>query len=336
MEYSRLGRSGLQASILGIGTMGFGAQMDEASAHQLLDQAYEAGVNFVDTAELYPAPATAETHGLSETIVGRWLKRMPRDSIVISTKVSGGSDRPQGPRLAWLRGGATVVDRSHITRACEASLHRLGTDYIDLYQPHWPDRLTPVEIQLDAFWRLIEQGKVRYFGLSNETAWGLTTFCHSAATAQSRPASVQSAYNLLQRRVEHGVAEACVNEDVGFIAYSPLAMGLLTGKYSDGGRPDQARLTTVPRYGEMYLKDRMIAVGAKYVAVAEAHGIAPVEMAYAWVSQQPFVTMTLSSFSHLDQFQAFLRSSEIRLDKAILEELNSVRQTHDARWNMLD
>lgn len=336
MKYSRLGRSGLQVSSLGIGTMGFGAQVDEVVAHQLLDQAYEAGVNFFDTAELYPAPATAETHGLSETIVGRWLKRMPRDSVVISTKVSGGSDRPQGPRLAWLRGGATVVDRSHVTRACEASLQRLGTDYIDLYQPHWPDRLTPTETQLDAFWRLIEQGKVRYFGLSNETAWGLTTFCHSASTAQSRPASVQNAYNLLQRRVEHGVAEACINEDVGFIAYSPLAMGLLTGKYRNGARPDQTRLTTVARYGEMYLKDQMIVVGAKYVAVAEAHGIAPVEMAYAWVSQQPFVTTTLSSFSRLDQLQAFLRSSEIRLDNAILADLDSVRQTHDARWNMLD
>jgi aryl-alcohol dehydrogenase-like predicted oxidoreductase len=336
MNFSRLGRSGLQVSRLGIGTMGFGLQLDEAAAHQVLDKAYDFGMNFIDTAEIYPASGTADTHGLAEAIVGRWLKRRPRDSIIISTKLAGASDRPQGPRLDWVRGGLTVVDRSHVVSACEASLRRLGTDYIDLYQPHWPDRTTPVEIQIDAISRLIEQGKVRYFGLSNETAWGLTTFCRAAGAPQSRPVAVQNAYNLLQRRFEYSLAEACSNENVGFIAYAPLAMGLLSGKYNSGAVPERVRLRMMPRYGKMYLSERILTVSSKYVALAEAHGLEPVEMAYAWVNQQPFVATMLSSCSHPDQLQAFICSSEVRLSDTLLAEIDSIRQMHDARWNMLD
>src|SRR5215813_6616100 len=241
MEFVRLGRSGPEVSRRAIGTMTFGTQMDEPAAHRLLDQAYGAGVNFFDTAEIYPAPAQAETYGLSELILGRWLQRMPRDRVVISSKMAGRA-RTAGPHLPWVRGGATAVDRTHVSAACEGSLQRLGTDYIDIYQPHWPDRETPIETKLDALIRLVEQGKVRRIGLSNETPWGLTAFC-AAACAQARPVCVQNAYNLLQRRVEYGLAEACEQEEVGFIAYSPLAMGVLTGKYCGGHRPDRARLS---------------------------------------------------------------------------------------------
>jgi aryl-alcohol dehydrogenase-like predicted oxidoreductase len=335
MEFARLGCSGLIASRLSVGTMTFGAQMDEAAAHRLLDEAYEAGVNFFDTAEIYPAPSSADTHGASEVILGRWLKSKPRDSIIVATKLAGAADRGEGPSLPWVRGGTTVVDRMQVSAACEASLRRLGIDYVDIYQPHWPDRKTPFEAQLAAMVRLIEQGKVRYFGLSNETAWGLTKFCDAAPRAELRPASVQNAFNLLQRRVQNGLAEVCENERVGFIAYSPLAMGVLTGKYSEGQRPREARLSKFDRYGEMFLQQRMLAVGDAYVAVARKHGLDPIAMAYAWVRQQPFVATTLSSFSKVEQLQAFLRSSEIRLGAEVLADLEAVRQLHDTRWNML-
>jgi aryl-alcohol dehydrogenase-like predicted oxidoreductase len=314
--------------------MTFGTQMDEPTAHRLLDRAYEAGVIFFDTAEIYPAPAQASTYGVSELLLGRWLKRTPRDRIIISTKLAGG-ERAQGPHLPWVRGGATAVDQNQVSRACEASLKRLGTDYIDVYQAHWPDRKTPMAVQLDALHRLIEQGKVRHIGLSNETAWGMTAFCAASAGQEMRPVSVQNAYNLLQRRIEHGLTEACQQEEVSLIAYSPLAMGVLTGKYSDGRRPEEARLSVSNRYGEMYLQDRLLAAADAYVAVATKHGLDPVEMAYAWVRQQPGVATVLSSFSRVEQLQPFLRSAQIYLDEAVLSELDAVRQTHDARWNML-
>jgi aryl-alcohol dehydrogenase-like predicted oxidoreductase len=234
-----------------------------------------------------------------------------------------------------VRGGATAVDRTQVSAACEQSLKRLKTDYIDVYQPHWPDRRTPMDVQVEAVSRLIEQGKIRHFGLSNETAWGVTAFCAASALSGTRPVSVQNAYNLLQRRIEHGLAEACQQEQIGFIAYSPLAMGVLSGKYGGGRQPGQARLSPSNRYGEMYLQDRLLAVADAYVNVARTHGLEPVEMAYAWVRQQPIVVTVLSSFSRIEQLQPFLRSAHIRLDEAVVSELDVVRQTHDARWNML-
>jgi aryl-alcohol dehydrogenase-like predicted oxidoreductase len=333
MEFARLGRNGPAVSRLSIGTMTFGTQMDEPTAHRLLDQAFEAGVNFFDTAEIYPAPARADTYGTSERILGRWLQRVSREKVVIATKLAGGQ-RAEGPHLPWVRDGATAVNQTHVIAACEGSLKRLGTDYIDIYQAHWPDRKTPIEVQVGALLRLVEQGKVRQIGLSNETAWGLTAFC-AAAPPKARPVSAQNAYNLLQRRIEHGLAEACEQERVSFIAYSPLAMGVLTGKYCAGRRPDQARLSSSNRYGEMYLQDRLLAVADAYVAVATKRGIDPIDMAYAWVRQQPVVASVLSSFSRVEQLQPFLRSADIVLDTTIISEFDAVRQTHDARWNML-
>ena len=334
MEHLRLGRSSLQVSRLGMGTMTFGTQMDEAQARWLLDAAYDAGINYFDTAEIYPAPASKEIHGVAESILGRWMKRAPRDHIVISTKIAGPGDRPEGPSLPWLRGGCTALDRRHFTEACEASLRRLGTDYIDLYQSHWPDRNTPIETQLEAAERLIEQGKVRYFGLSNETTWGLTKFC-SASRDKARPVAVQKAYNLLQRGVEHGMTEACAREKVDLIAFSPLAMGVLTGKYNTGSRPQGARLVKFSRYGSMYLQPRLIEMADAYVQVARTRGLDPVIMSYAWVRQQPVVGTVLSSCSHAKQLRPFLQSAEITLDAALLAELDNIRQQHDARWNIL-
>ncbi len=334
MEFARLGQSGLQVSRLGIGTMTFGTQLDEGAAHRLLELASDAGINFFDSAELYPAPASPKTDGLSETILGRWMRGKSRDRIVVSTKVAGASDRAEGPRLPWVRGGCTTLDRFHFMTACEGSLRRLGTDYIDLYQPHWPDRITPIEVQFEAVDRLIEQGKVRYLGLSNETPWGLTKWCTLASNPRLRPAAVQNAYNLLQRRVEHGLTEACLRENVGFIAFSPLAMGVLTGKYTAGSSPSDARLSLFARYGEMYLQSTLLDFADAYVAVAEQHSLDPVRMSYAWTLQQPAVTCVLSSFSRVDQFAPFLESAQLRLEAEVSAKLDNVRQAHDARWNI--
>jgi aryl-alcohol dehydrogenase-like predicted oxidoreductase len=333
MELVRLGRSGPEVSRLSIGTMTFGTRLDEAQAHRLLDEAYAAGVNFFDTAEIYPAPAEAETYGLAERILGRWLRRVPRERVVIASKLAGGK-RPEGPHLPWLRGGTTAVDSAQVKAACEGSLQRLDTDYIDIYQPHWPDRKVPIAAQREALARLVEEGKVRHVGLSNETPWGLTAFC-AAAPLRARPVSAQNAYNLLQRRVEHGLAEACEREAVGFIAYSPLAMGVLSGKYGGGRRPAGGRLSSPSRYSDMYLQERLLAVADAYAGVARAHALDPVDMAYAWVREQPIVASVLSSFSAVEQLQPFLRSAATRLDAAIMSQLEAVRQTHDARWNML-
>jgi len=308
--------------------------MAEPDAIRLLDKAFDVGINFFDTAEMYAAPAQNETQGVSEEILGRWLRTKSRHAVVVGSKLNGAGDRPGQPLLPWIRGGYTALDRHHLIAACEASLRRLGTDYIDLYQPHWPDRLIPIPEQLAAMARLVESGKVRYFGLSNDTAWGTTRFCAEAdAAGLPRVVSIQVAYNLLQRNPEHALAEVCAMERIGFIAFSPLAMGVLTGKYSTGERPAEARLSKFSRYGDMYLGDRMVEIADRYVAIARDHGLSPVKMAYAWVRQQPFVTSVLSSFSKPEQLQPFIESAQITLSPVILEQLDAIRQLHDARWN---
>lgn len=334
MDSTRLGQSGLVVSRLGLGTMTFGSQMDEDTAFRLLDEAFEAGVTLYDTAEMYASPSTAESYGRSEEILGRWLRTKPRDRVILATKLVGACDAGMGPRAPWIRGGLATLDRHHFARACEESLRRLGTDVIDLYQTHWPDRATPVEAQVEAAARLVEQGKVRYLGTSNETAWGLTRLCAVAgASGPARPVSAQNALNLLQRTVEHGLAEACLEERVGIIAFSPLAMGVLTGKYGGGARPDGARLTRFDRYGSMYLHERMVAVADAYVAVAHAHGLDPAAMAFAWVRTRPAVASVLSSCSRPDQLRPFLASADLTLSDEVLAALDTVRATHDARWN---
>lgn len=334
MEVVRLGQSGLSVSRLAIGTMNFGAQLDEATACRLLDRALAAGVTLFDCAEIYPGPASADTHGIAETILGKWLKTKKRDAVVLSTKLAGASQVGRGVPLPWLRGGATVLDRHHFATACEASLRRLGTDYIDLYQSHWPDRTTPMEAQLDAVSRLIEQGKVRYFGSCNETAWGITRLCATSDRSRlPRPVAVQSAYNLLQRAVERGLDEACAEERVGLIAFSPLAMGVLSGKYAHGQRPQAGRLSQAARYGAMYLQDQLLKIADSYVAVARDFGLDPVRMAYAWVASRPAVSAVLSSCANEAQLQSFLDSAELRVSPELCGALDRVRLLHDARWN---
>jgi aryl-alcohol dehydrogenase-like predicted oxidoreductase len=266
MRYQRLGQSDLRVSEICLGTMTFGQQNTLAEAQEPLDFALERGVNFIDAAEMYPFPAHAETQGRTESFIGEWLKGRPRDSVSVATKIAG-----QGRPISWLRNGSLAVNRANVRRALEDSLRRLQTDYVDSYQIHWPDRhvpqfgsiacdpeqersATPIAEQLEAFAQVIREGKVRYLGLSNETAWGLTEFSHAAARlGLPKVVSIQNAYSLVNRTFDSALAEVARREDVGLLAYSPLAFGLLTGKYA-GGPPANSRLGLFDSFGQRYRK----------------------------------------------------------------------------------
>ena len=241
MQTKRLGRSGIHVSAICMGTMTFGSQADEATAHRVLDASLDAGINFFDTAENYPVPPQEKWAGISEEIVGRWMKTKRRDEVIIATKVSG-------PSHGWIkssqRAGMTALDRHNIVRAIEASLKRLQTDYVDLYQTHWPDHGTPYEEAMRALDDLVTAGKVRVLGCSNETAWGLMkSLGVSALEGLARYETIQNNFSLNNRRFEDALAEVCRQEQVSLIPYSPLGGGTLSGKYNGGARPEGARFS---------------------------------------------------------------------------------------------
>src|SRR5262245_25608108 len=241
MKQRRLGRTGLVVSEICLGTMTFGNQADERTSRAILDRAYDAGVDFLDIAEVYPVPPDVKYAGRSEEIVGKWMAGKPRDALFIATKIAGPG---AGWFLAPVRASKTALDRHHIVRAVEGSLRRLGTDYIDLYQTHWPDRRVPIEETLEALTQLIEDGKIRYAGCSNETAYGLTkSLWMSDARGLARYETIQNNFSLLNRRFEDELAEVCRRERVSLLPYSPIAGGVLSGKYQDGKRPAGARFT---------------------------------------------------------------------------------------------
>ncbi len=309
VEYRPLGRTDLRVAALCLGTMTWGEQNTEAEGHAQLDLAREHGVNFLDTAEVYAIPPRAETQGSTERIIGSWLKsRGGRDKVVIATKVAGRSTN------TYLRpdGAPPELNRANIHYAVEGSLRRLQTDYIDLYQLHWPDRPlvlfagsstvfralppgpeNPPEEILAALQELVTAGKVRHVGLSNETAWGTTRFL-AAATAGHGPrvASIQNAYHLLNRTFEIGLAEVAVREQVGLLAYSPLAQGYLTGKYQNGARPPGARTTLFER-AQRYQKPGVSEAIERYLRLAAEIGVPPAQLALAFVLTRPFVTSVI-------------------------------------------
>ncbi|MFQ5786069.1 MAG: aldo/keto reductase [Alphaproteobacteria bacterium] len=325
MEYRRLGRSGLLVSDICLGTMTFGGQVDDAESLRLLDRAFDAGVNFYDSAEMYAVPPTAESYGRSEAVLGRWLATKPRDSVIVATKISGPSHGPSG-FLPWIRGSGAALDRHHFARAVEGSLERLGVEYIDLYQTHWPDRTVPMEAQLEAFERLIEQGKIRYAGVSNETPWGLTRLAALAETSGlPRIVSLQNVYHLLKRVFEDGMSEVCEREAVGMMAFSPIAMGVLTGKYSGGAMPAGSRLATFPeRFRGRYGAPRTLAAADRYVAIAREAGLDPATMAVAWTRNRPGVTAALPGCTAPDQLDAIVAAGEVTLSEDVLAAIDSI------------
>jgi aryl-alcohol dehydrogenase-like predicted oxidoreductase len=339
MQYRPLGASGLEVSELCLGTMTFGQQNTEAEAHIQLDYAIANGINFIDTAEMYPVPAQADTYGATESFVGTWLKHQPRDRLIIATKIAGPS---RG--LEWIRGGPALTP-SQIGQALDDSLRRLQTDYIDLYQIHWPDRyvplfgqatfnpkqdreMIPIVEQLAAFAKLFEAGKIRYLGLSNETPWGICQFCTAAQQLNlPRIVSVQNAYNLLNRVADPAVVEACYREQLGFLAYSPLGFGNLSGKYLTSAHP-QTRMSLFPNFGGRYRKPQVDAAVAAYVDLARYHRLSPAAMAIAFLRSRWFVTSTIIGATTLEQLQENMSSLRIDLSRDFLAELDAIHTRH--------
>ncbi|KAF0202093.1 MAG: hypothetical protein FD173_2031 [Gallionellaceae bacterium] len=338
MKYNRLGRSDLKISEFALGTMTFGEQNTLAEACAQLDYAVAQGINFIDTAEMYPVPGKAETQGRTEEYVGHWLKTLPRDQIIVATKVAGPS---RG--FGWIRGGPVALDRANITAAIDTSLKRLQTDYVDLFQLHWPDRNVPmfgkigyepnlekptvsIEEQLTVLTELVRSGKVRHIGISNETAWGVAEFLKVAERlGLQRMVSIQNPYNLINRAFEIGLHEMCHREQVSLLAYSPLAFGLLSGKYSKDPQAP-GRMTLFPAFGQRYHKPNVAAAVAEYAKLAQAHGLSPAAMALAFVRSRPFVTSTIVGATTLRQLQENLQS--IELNAEVLKGIEAIHMRY--------
>ena len=336
IQHRALGKSELIVPESCLGTMTFGEQTAEADAHAQLDFALAHGVNFIDTAEMYAVPPRAETYGATETIVGNWLKRQQRDKIILATKVAG-----PARSLTWIRNGPQAMDRSNIRAAIEGSLQRLQTDYIDLYQLHWPERNqpmfgqwqfdpkserggTPIREQLEALAELVREGKVRHIGVSNEHAWGLMQFVRLAdELGLPRIVSTQNAYHLLNRTFETGLAEISHREQIGLLAYSPLAFGHLTGKYlADPAAP--GRLTQWPFFGQRYTKPNVAPAVAAYAALARQHDLTPTQLALGFVRSRWFVASTIIGASSLAQLQETLPATLTPLSDEILAAIDAI------------
>ncbi len=340
MDYRRLGRSDITVSTVCLGTMTWGEQNTEAEAFEQLDYAVDQGINFIDTAEMYAVPPRAETFGRSEEIIGDWLTaRGGRDRLVVATKVSGPSDR-----FPYIRDGKLRLDRRHILQAVDDSLGRLKTDYIDLYQTHWPDRPlkafghldythaegeeTPVEETLAVLDDLVQAGKVRAVGLSNETAWGAMRFLTLAEAGKGpRMVSIQNPYSLLNRSFDVRLAEVAIREDSGLLAYAPLGGGTLTGKYLNGQKPAGARFVLFPD-NRRYMGDRAEAAVAAYVALAREHGLDPAQMALAFVASRPFLTSAIIGATTMAQLKHDIAAKDLVLPRAVLDAIEAIHKIY--------
>ena len=306
MNRRRLGRSPLMVSEIGMGTMTFGSMADEATSFAILDKAFDAGVNFLDAAEIYPVPPREEYCGRTEEICGRWLKGRARDSVIVASKVAGPGG---GWFLGPIRSGNAALDAFNIERAVEGSLRRLGTDYIDLYQTHWPDAGFPIEETLGALERLKEQGKVRAVGCSNQTSYGLTkSLWMSDRHGTCRFETIQNNFSVLNRRFEDELAEACRREQVSLLPYSPLAGGVLSGKYQGGAWPEGARFSGYrkdPARGQMmarrFVNERSLETTERLASLASDCSLSVAQLAIAWTLGFDFVGSTLIGATHPDQ-----------------------------------
>jgi aryl-alcohol dehydrogenase-like predicted oxidoreductase len=338
MELRRLGTTDLHVSALCLGTMTWGEQNGQDEAFAQMDYAVAQGINFFDTAEMYAVPPTEKTYGTTETIIGNWFRAHPgmRQKIVLASKVVGQADW-----LPHIRDGKPRLNRAHIEAAIDGSLKRLQTDYLDLYQMHWPDRntnyfgmlgyrhdahetSTPIEETLDVLAGLVKSGKVRHIGISNETPWGTMRYVVAAeARGLPRIASIQNPYNLLNRSFEIGLAEIAHRENVGLLAYSPLAFGVLSGKYLGGARPEGARITLFKRFSR-YTNPQAEAATAKYLALAKQHGLDPVQMALQYVTTRSFVTSNILGATSLDQLKTNIASAQVVLSEDVLKGIEAI------------
>ncbi len=336
MKLNQIGDSNLKVSEICLGTMTWGEQNSERDAHLQLDFALDHGINFIDTAEMYPVPPSARTYARTESYLGSWLAQQKRDKLVIASKVAGPGRRD------WVRGGRTELTRENVTGAVNDSLKRLQTDYLDLYQIHWPGRnvpmfgvtrfdpaketaAVPILEQIETMAGLIEAGKIRHYGLSNETTWGVCEFARQArAHGLPQPLTVQNGYSLVNRAFEGELAEASFREQVPLLAYSPLAMGMLTGKYAGGAKPPRARLALYADFGERYKRERVAEAADEYHKLAQSRGLSVTAMALAFVRTRWFVVSTIVGATDLAQLKQNIDSVKVELDAETLAGIDAI------------
>jgi aryl-alcohol dehydrogenase-like predicted oxidoreductase len=339
MQKNRLGRTGLEVTRVCLGTMTFGQQNSESDAHSQLDYALERGINFVDTAEMYPVPPRAETQGSTERYIGTWLKKSgKRSEIILASKIAG-----PNAAMSWVRGEKHNLDAANIRQAVEDSLRRLQTDYIDLYQIHWPSRNVPIfgansfvpqkerphvpiEETLAALDEMVKAGKIRHIGVSNESAWGVCEFIkQSEVKGLPRIATIQNLYNLTARAFETALLdEVCFREDVGLLAYSPLAFGQLSAKYIDDPKA-VGRLTIFPpTWSPRYLRPAVIEAAKEYAALARANGMTPAQMALAWCYSRWFVASTIIGATNLTQLKENIDAEQVTLSDEVVAAIDAI------------
>jgi aryl-alcohol dehydrogenase-like predicted oxidoreductase len=346
MQYNQLGSSPLKVSNVCLGTMTFGEQNTQADANQQLDYAIANGVNFLDTAELYAIPPRKETYGATERMIGHWLNnnRGKRADIILATKIAG-----QG--MSWIRGGDRILGK-YIETSVDASLKRLQTDYIDLYQLHWPNRPNPhfnrhwfgdidfteVDVAqeeaemlavLEALDKCVKAGKIRYCGLSNETSWGIEKYIQLSKTHQlPRMVSIQNEFSLIQSKDWPSVAESCALNEMAYLPWSPLGSGVLSGKYLNDQRPAGSRWTLTDRHGNFRNQPQVHEAVAAYKAIAEKHGMTASQLSLAWCHQFKWVTSTIIGATKMEQLKENLAAFEMELSEEILQEVYAVKQRY--------
>lgn len=336
MEYRKLPNTDVRVSKICLGTMTFGNQNTESEGHEQMDYALDQGVNFFDTAELYPVPATAETQGETERIMGTWFKKTgKRSEVILASKVAGPGDYTKHIR------DNLSFKKAHIDEAVHKSLKRLQTDYIDLYQLHWPERLTQrfgqrgfvytpddpwvdnFEAVLDALQAHVKEGNIRYVGLSNENPWGIMKFLQAADENKPRMITIQNPYSLLNRLFEGGSSEICHRENMGLLAYSPLGFGVLSGKYLNGKLPENSRLQLFPRFAR-YSSPEATAATEAYAAIAADAGLSLTQMSLAFVNDRSFVTSNIIGATSLEQLKENIDSHAVQLSDEVLKAIEKV------------
>ena len=338
MNYRKLGNTELDVSAICLGTMTWGEQNNQKEAFEQMDYAIDHGINFFDTAELYAIPPNKKTYGKTEEIIGNWFEQKNnREKIILATKISG-------PGPSWIRGGGLQYTKENIEKSVNDSLKRLKTDFIDLFQLHWPERNTnyfgklgyehkeekkwnDFKSILEILKKIIDQGKIRYIGLSNETAWGLSKFLEiSKSFNLPKMMSVQNPYNLLNRTYEVGLAEISIREKSGLLAYSPLAFGFLSGKYRNNNLPDKSRMKLFGEFFSRYKSDNSIKAIEDYYKIAKKYNLSLSQMSLAFINSRTFVTSNIIGATTMKQLEENLASINIKLNKEIIEEINSIHK----------
>ena len=347
MKKNNLGKSEIMVSEICLGTMTWGQQNNEKEAHDQLSYASERGINFIDTAEMYAVPPKKETYGLTEKYIGTWLKNQDRSKIILATKIAGRtSNVPSAPPgLEWIRQGPRL-NEEHIFQAIENSLRRLNTEYIDLYQIHWPERTVnsfgqlgyihkpreddiKIEVTLEALAKAVNKGLIKYVGLSNETPWGVMKFISVAKEFNlPRVVSIQNPYNLLNRSFEAGLSEIAINEEVGLLPYSPLAGGVLSGKYLNGKKPENARMTLFERMRGRYSNQHAENAVLEYQKIAVKYNLSLTQMAINFVTKQNFVTSNIIGATSIAQLEENINSIDCKLNEEIMDEIEKVHKIY--------